>query len=212
MICPVCSEPKSFPYDEDKFRTYHLCSNCSLIYVPREKILSFQDEASRYDAHENDEDSLNYRDYLTQTAKGIWDIVGKKSKGLDFGCGKTVLLEKIFEGHGIEMDSYDLYFHPKEDIWKNKYDFIILSEVVEHLSHPTEVMKKLSKILNRHGRIFIKTKLYPPDPVTFHNWFYKRDMTHVQFFDYSSLAKLADLIGMQGPHKVGAPDLYEFKK
>lgn len=212
MNCPVCAEVKSLPYDEDKFRTYHLCSHCSLIYVPRDKILSFEEEAARYDAHQNDDTDPGYRNYLAATAEAIVEIVGKKAKGLDFGCGKTVLMQKIFESHGVEVDSYDLYFHPKEDIWEKKYDFIVLSEVVEHLSHPTEVMQRLAKRLNRHGRVFIKTKLYPPDPVTFHNWFYKRDMTHVQFFDYNSLETLGHLMGMKGPHKVGAPDLYEFKK
>lgn len=212
MQCPVCGSENWRLFDEDKFRTYHLCLVCSLIFVPREKILSFEEEAARYDAHENDESSPDYRAYLGKTAEAILAIVGKKAKGLDFGSGKTVLLEKIFESHGVEVDSYDLYFHPKEDIWKNKYDFIVLSEVVEHLSHPTEVMQKLARLIKGHGKIFIKTKLYPPDPVAFHNWFYKRDMTHVQFFDYNSMAKLADLMGMQGPHKVNAPDLYEFKK
>ena len=212
MNCPLCQKSDSTKYDEDKFRTYYLCQNCSLVFIPRESILPFAVEAARYDAHENDDDDANYRNYLAATANAISELIPKNSVGLDFGCGRTLVMAHIFESHGNKVDSYDLYFHPKEDIWDKKYDFIVLSEVVEHLSPPAEVMKRLSKLLKFHGKIFIKTKLYPPDPITFHNWFYKRDQTHVQFFDYDSMTKLGQIMKMKGPHKIAAPDLYEFTK
>lgn len=210
MSCPLCGEENLSLFDEDKFRSYYLCLKCSLISVPRDKILSFDDEATRYEAHENDEADAGYRDYLTKTAESIRTQVQKGRSGLDFGCGKTLLMAKILGTFGLAVDSYDLYFHPKTDIWDKKYDFILLSEVIEHLREPAEVMKQLAGILNPGGKIFIKTKLYPPDAHQFHNWFYKRDQTHVQFFDYSSLVKLGELMRMQGPHKLAAPDLFEF--
>lgn len=212
MNCPLCQGSEHVKYDEDKFRAYFLCRECSLIFVPRDKILPFKAEAERYEAHENDEDDPHYREYLSKTADAIRTVVGKNDHGLDFGCGKTRLMSMIFESHGIKVDSYDLYFHPKQEIWEKTYDFIILSEVVEHLSDPAGVMKKLAGLLKRKGHIFIKTKLYPPDPFSFNTWFYKRDQTHVQFFDYNSLVKLGELMKMKGPRATGAPDLFEFRK
>jgi hypothetical protein len=211
VICPLCSSPNSQLYHEDKFRTFHLCQDCSLVFVPREKILAFDEEAARYEAHENDEFDPGYRNYMEQTASGIRHHLPASAHGLDFGCGKTLILSKIFKSYGIDVDSYDLYFHPKEEIWSKKYDFVVLSEVIEHLKEPSSLMVRLSGILNPHGQIFVKTKLYPPEPEAFSNWFYKRDLTHVQFFSYGSLKTLADQMGMQGPLKGEAPDLYWFK-
>lgn len=211
MICPLCGEKNLSQFDEDKFRTYHLCLTCSLVSVPREKILPFDDEAKRYDAHENDASDTGYRAYLTQTAEAIRGRVSKKARGLDFGCGRTLLMAKILGSYGHHVDSYDLYFHPKEEVWKGKYDYILLSEVIEHLRDPAGVMLKLKELLSPGGFIFVKTKWYPPDSKSFHNWFYKRDQTHVQFFDYQSMKKLGEMLEMQGPDHLPAPDLYEFR-
>lgn len=212
MICPLCQGVNSIKYDEDKFRSYHLCHNCSLIFVPREKILSFELEAARYQAHQNEEEDPHYRHYLSQTALAIQQVVPQQCRGLDFGCGKTQLMAQIFKDLGHSVDSYDLYFHPREEIWSKSFDFIVLSEVLEHLSQPVEVMRKLSNLLTIKGKIFIKTKLYPANPLAFSSWFYKRDLTHVQFFDDHSLEKLGQLMNMKGPHRTVAPDLYEFTK
>src|SRR3712207_4288200 len=124
MNCPLCASPENVKYDEDKFRSYHLCGGCALIFVPRQMILPFDVEAARYEAHENDDDDPRYRDYLAKTAEAVLASVGKKVHGLDFGCGKTRLMSNIFESHGVQVDSYDLYFHPKQEIWNKTYDFI----------------------------------------------------------------------------------------
>lgn len=211
MNCPICLSSQNTKYDEDKFRSYFLCLECSLVFVPREKILSFSDEAQRYEAHENDEADDSYRKYLSETAEAAISRLAPGAQGLDFGSGKTTLMAKIFKSFGFSVDTYDLYFHPKEEIWNKKYDFIVLSEVIEHLKDPREVMQKLCGLLNPRGQFFIKTKLYPPDPFTFTTWFYKRDQTHVQFFDYNSLCKLGEFLNMKGPEKLPAPDLFGFK-
>jgi SAM-dependent methyltransferase len=210
MNCPLCSSERRALYSEDRLRKYLLCGDCYLVFVPRETILSFEAEAQRYDAHNNDE-GQEYRDYLTMTVEAVRPLIPRGARGLDFGCGKTTLMAKIFGSFGITVDSYDLYFHPKEEVFAESYDFIVLSEVIEHLRKPLEVMERLRSRLTPGGKIFIKTKLYSPNPAEFRDWFYKRDPTHVQFFNYESLNWLANRLGMQGPQKLGCPDLYEFK-
>ncbi|HXH32497.1 MAG TPA: class I SAM-dependent methyltransferase [Bacteriovoracaceae bacterium] len=209
MNCPICQSGAVSKYHEDKFRQYFLCSNCTLVFIPRESILAFADEAQRYEAHQNDDDEPDYISYLGKIVDSVRPELSKGSRGLDFGCGKTTLLEKLFEAHGIEMDSYDLYFHPTETVWKKNYNFIILSEVIEHLSDPTGVMRRLKKNLRFRGKFFIKTKLYPSHPEAFAQWYYKRDMTHVQFFSGESLYQLAGLLKMKGPKKL-SEDVFEF--
>lgn len=216
MSCPLCESLSATRYSEDKFRQYLLCGNCTLVYVPRDSILPFREEADRYEAHQNDDGEPDYVAYLTRIVDGIRPrlpkpkfLFSKPLRGLDFGCGKTTLLEKLFSAHDVEVDSYDLYFHPNESVWNRKYDFIVLSEVIEHLSDPRGVMLRLSKVLKGSGKFFIKTKPYPADPAVFDQWFYKRDMTHVQFFNHESLSQLAKLLKMAGPHKLG-DDIFEF--
>lgn len=206
MNCPLCQGSALRLFDKDKFRTYQLCSDCQLISVPRSELMSAEEEKARYDLHENDE-SDQYRAYLTSIAEIILPKISAGSKGLDFGCGKSLIMEKILEGHGLQVESFDLYFHPKNSVLELRYDFILLSEVIEHLCSPLEVMMGLKDKLSEGGRIFVKTKLYPPDAMAFHSWSYKRDPTHIQFFDFSSLKKLGEMMNLP-QLKVLGPDIF----
>ena len=208
--CPLCHSKACQFFDEDKFRKYFRCLTCSLVFVPRESILSITAEAERYEHHRNDENDINYRAYLSEIFHAIQPFIKKEQIGLDFGCGKTMLLAKIAAESGVIMDSYDLYFRPEEKIWEKKYDFVVMSEVIEHLSGPRDIMLRLKDLLLPKGQIFIKTKFYMPDQSAFKNWFYKRDLTHVQFFDLASMSRLSQLMDMEGPYEL-ASDLYQLK-
>lgn len=209
MNCPLCESSEAQDFAQDQFRPYFKCGKCSLVYIPREFVLKFDAEAERYQSHQNDERDLQYKKYLSHIVDGIKSTLKKSHVGLDFGCGKTKLLAQLIGEHGPQVDSYDLLFHPSIEIWSKKYDFIILSEVVEHLSDPRRDMLKLAGLLNPKGQIFIKTKIYPKDRGVFDQWFYKRDPTHVQFFDLESLTALGELLKMKGPKVLGT-DLFQF--
>ena len=206
MNCPLCLSRSLSLFDQDKLRSYQLCSDCRLISVPRDELISPSDEKARYDLHENDE-SDGYRAYLNSIADALLPQIPARSKGLDFGCGKSLLMEKILEGHGHTVESFDLYFHPKDSVLDETFDFILLSEVIEHLASPLEEMKKLRGKLREGGKIFLKTKLYPTDLLAFHSWSYKRDPTHIQFFEYSSLKKLGEMIDLPQLQVLG-PDIF----
>ena len=211
MICPLCLSQEHQEFDRDKNRSYQLCSNCTLVYVPREQLISSAEEKQRYDSHENSTDDPGYAAYLNNIADSMLPYLASGMKGLDFGCGRTTLLADLLEESHLTMNSYDLYFHPNEKVWEGRYDFIVLSEVIEHLSHPREIMKKLCSLLNEEGMIFIKTKFYPKDASIFKNWFYKRDKTHVQFFNEESFQFLVKEIELSSFERIG-DDLYLLKK
>lgn len=206
MNCPLCKSSDLKTFDRDKFRTYQLCSDCQLISVPRNELISADEEKARYDLHENDGND-EYRSYLTAIANTLLPKLSAQSKGLDFGCGKSLLMEKILESHGHSVESYDIYFHPKDGVLDEKFDFILLSEVIEHLAQPLEVMESLRGKLSTGGKIFLKTKLYPPDPMSFTSWSYKRDPTHIQFFSFGSLKKLGEMINLPQLDVLG-PDIF----
>ena len=212
MKGPLCLGKKNLLYDQDKHRSYNLCEDCELIFVSRDEILPAIDELKRYEAHQNEENDLHYQQYLQQIVDSSLPYLNVNAKGLDFGCGKTTLLAQNFKKQGLQVDSYDVFFHPSEEIFNKKYDFIVLSEVIEHLAHPRDVMEKLCRLLNPHGQFFIKTKLHPDDSNSFKNWFYKRDLTHVQFFNLKSFTFLAMLLEISGPKALNPHDLYLFAR
>lgn len=207
--CPLCLDHNTQEYSRDKFRSYFQCTHCELIFVPRSQLISPADEHARYQHHENAADDVYYQKYLQQIRDQILPTLKPSQRGLDFGCGGTELLGELFQSKNFEVDSYDLYFFPREEIWNKKYHFIILSEVIEHLRDPLTEMQKLTQLLLPQGKIFIKTKLHPGDKSLFDNWFYKRDNTHVQFFNQTSLKELAKQLKMEGPIMLGE-DLSQF--
>jgi hypothetical protein len=175
-----------------------------LVFVPRNEIISSEQEKNRYDQHQNNKDD-KYFTYLNGIVSSILPYIKKDSRGLDFGCGSTTLFSDILREHGFQSDSYDIYYHPKQEVWNRKYDFITLSEVIEHLHDPYDTIKRLTCLLNSNGIIFIKTKFLNED-IDFSNWYYKRDLTHIQFFNQKSMGILAHQFGFK-VIKVGL-DLY----
>lgn len=203
MSCPLCSSALFQIFDTDKIRQYCQCEQCSMIYVPRSELISLAEEEKRYDSHENAADDSTYVAYLAGTRDQVLPFLSAHQRGLDFGCGKTELLSQLFAEYGHLVDSYDIFFQPREEIWRRTYDFIILSEVIEHLREPLETMKVLRSLLKAQGQIFIKTKFHPSSKEEFKNWFYKRDKTHIQFFNPSSMNFLGSVLGASGVEFLG---------
>lgn len=205
--CPLCLNSETSSYSEDKLRAYLICTSCQLVFVSRDHLISFEAEKERYEAHENNEQDPGYVNYLQSICDEIVPHLNPVSKGLDFGCGRTTILANLLKKSRHEMDSYDAYFLKNELIWDKSYDFIILSEVLEHLRGPRQEMRQLAGLLNPGGKIFIKTKFRPATSEQFDQWFYKRDSTHIQFFNLESMQYLKNFLGMSNVRMIGA-DLY----
>lgn len=199
MSCPLCLSRDEELFSQDKQRSYQLCRSCGLVFVPRTELVSLSAEKDRYESHENSETDDGYRKYLGTIADAIRKEVGPSDHGLDFGSGKTKLLAELLSPNPVE--SYDVYFHPDDSLLQKKYDFIVMSEVIEHLRDPRETMESLR---NLSRKFFIKTKWYP-EKEKFSEWFYKRDITHVQFFNETSF----NALGFKSWKKIGG-DLYLF--
>lgn len=206
--CPLCQTSSTSDFSADQFRSYRICAECKLIYVPRSQLISPEAEKKRYDSHQNSAQGLGYQRYLSQIAELLIPQLASGSRGLDFGCGSSTLMADIFGTRGFFVDSYDLYYHRREIIWEQTFDFIILSEVIEHLRDPLETMLALKTRLKPGGSFFIKTALAPESKEDFDLWFYKRDSTHVQFFQLMSLEILLERLQMSSL-KVLAKDLFQ---
>ncbi len=74
---------------------------------------------------------------------------------------------------------------------QQQYDFIVASEVVEHLHYPRQELDRLWSCLKPNGLLGIMTKRVI-DQEAFSRWHYKSDPTHVCFFSTETFRWLAD--------------------
>ena len=188
LTCPLCHDTVSTqPFHTDSHRDFMKCSECELIFVHPKFLLNKEEEKSRYDLHMNCSDDPSYRRFLSQILPPVFRFITHDSCGLDFGSGPEPSLQKLFQEHGYHIRIYDPFYAPDASVLKKKYDFIMATEVVEHLYTPLKTLNMVWNCLKPNGILAIMTQTHPPD---FSNWWYKNDKTHVSFFSQKSFSFL----------------------
>lgn len=84
----------------------------------------------------------------------------KKIDIVDISETSLKMTKKIigFDGEKINYTNKDIFDYDDS----NKYDFIVLGEVLEHLDEPKQILIKLSKLLNPGGLLWITTPTNSP--------------------------------------------------
>ena len=136
MTCPLCLSKYCSEFYKDKFREYLQCNNCEFVFVPSQYHLSDSDEKERYDTHNNNPKDPRYRKFLSQLTQPLSDLLSYGSHGLDFGCGPGPTLSLMLEDEGHQVDLYDKYYVKDLSVFNKEFDFVTLTEVIEHLSDP----------------------------------------------------------------------------
>jgi hypothetical protein len=183
--CPLCLCTAIKSYHRDTWRQYLQCTQCELVFVAREHLLSREQERAEYDLHENHPDDPGYQHFLSRLAAPLRERIAAGSCGLDFGCGSGPALAKMLREDGYDVALYDSFYVPDESVFSSRYDFICATEVVEHLHRPGAELDRLWSLLVPGGWLGVMTKLVQ-GPEAFRNWHYIRDRTHVCFFSESS--------------------------
>lgn len=169
---------------------YFLCETCDLVFVGSEFHLQPEEEQSRYDFHENDLEDPGYRKFLNRLAQPMLSHIPPGASGLDFGCGPGPLLKQIFEEAGHTMAVYDPFYANNPTVLDTNYDFISASEVAEHLFNPGHELSRLFGMLSPGGVLGLMTSLRGND-ISFPDWHYIRDDTHVVFYSPRTMDWLA---------------------
>lgn len=190
--CPLCKFESTNLYHKDKKRLYYQCSNCFLVFVPKQFHVSKDDEKREYDLHENSPDDLGYRKFLSRIAIPIINRVNPSSEGLDFGCGPGPTLSLMLEEQGLNVKLFDLYYYFDESVFNKKYDFITATEVFEHLRDPAFEIERLFASLKNSGLLGIMTKLVL-NKEAFSKWHYTHDQTHITFFSKETFIYISKL-------------------
>tara|TARA_R110002073_G_scaffold123819_10_gene267942 strand:- start:116179 stop:116862 length:684 start_codon:yes stop_codon:yes gene_type:complete len=188
--CPLCGEAVSEEFWRDRRREYLRCQVCSLVWVPSRFHVSAEAEQAEYELHQNDPSDIGYRNFLGRLATPLLARLSTGASGLDFGAGPGPTLSIMMREKGYSVDTYDLYFNPDAAVFKNTYDFITATEVVEHLRDPGAELRRLFAMLRPGGVLAIMTKL-ALGPAEFSTWHYKNDKTHIVFFSAATFLWLA---------------------
>lgn len=181
MTCPLCSQDsKLIPVDGPLHRKYFQCSNCWLIFLDRQLLLSESDEKNRYLLHDNGPEQTGHVSFLKRALEPVKHELSPEKAYLDFGCGPVPTLSEMLQrDYGVRCDIYDPLFFP--DLPDEKYDFIFVIECIEHFFNPSKEFPVLKSLLNPGGQLVIMTEPWT-SLETFKTWYYPKDPTHVSFY------------------------------
>ncbi|TVU69184.1 class I SAM-dependent methyltransferase [Cobetia crustatorum] len=190
--CPLTGKRPSA--DE---RDYLRCNVCHLLYLAPSQRLDAQAERDVYDQHENDPDDPRYRRFLTRLFSPMRERLPEEASGLDFGCGPGPALARMFVEVGHPMALYDLYYHADPTPLARQHDFIVATEVIEHLYDPRAVFRQWLKCLKPGGLLGVMTQPAFDDHEALRRWHYLRDPTHVCLFSPATFQWLANEHGLE---------------
>ena len=172
------------------------CLECDFVFVPSQYHLSQSEERKRYDTHNNNPEDPRYRQFLSQLTEPLNEIISSDSCGLDFGCGPGPTLSLMMQEKGHQMDLYDKFYARNQSVFEKSFDFITLTEVLEHLCDPVFELERLASILKSKGILAVMTQTLTQD-IDFKSWYYKNDPSHIGFYNDKSLTCLAVLLELE---------------
>jgi len=194
--CKLCGSRALFPIDAPDGRYYH-CPQCHLIFADARTIPAPENERRRYLEHDNSHENKGYVAMFERfIAQLVTPYVSENADVLEFGCGPVPVLADLLAARGFAVDVYDPYFYPQPLDEEKPYDLITATEVFEHLQHPHETIKRLKTHLKANGCLAVMT-LFHPGPGEFADWWYRRDLTHISFYNSHTLDWIAGHFGLQ---------------
>lgn len=201
--CIICGAKGEFLYQaETQSPVYYRCDNCSCVYEDEQYFISADEEKKRYDTHNNDVEDVRYQNFVSPVVRQVKKYYNPQSIGLDFGAGSGPVITKLLKDEAYQLDLYDPYYYPNNELNENHYDYIVCCETMEHFYHPIDEFKWIKRLLKNGGMFFGKTKMIPNtvDYAYFNGFGYKNDPTHVVFYAENTLQKIKDILDFTDFH------------
>jgi len=100
---------------------------------------------------------------------------------LDVGCGEMPYLS-LFEPHTREVVGMDTWDNPRASLQgpieaipapDASFDVVLCAQVLEHVAHPAQGIRELSRVTRPGGRVLLSTHgatVYHPNPVDLWRW------------------------------------------
>ena len=190
LDCPVCCATEVRHLDRIDGRDYWRCAACEASFVDPSQRLGREAEYAVYLQHENDPADARYRGFLSKLADPLLARLQPGSRVLDYGCGPGPALAAMLGEAGHETRVYDPFFCPDRDALAQSYDAITCTEVAEHFHHPAEEFDRLDALLRPGGWLAVMT-CFQTEDVSFADWHYRKDPTHVVFYREATFQMIA---------------------
>lgn len=184
-LCPLCSGSGDIFYKFKK-HLYFQCTNCSGIFMDERLRPEASEEKLRYEEHINDVENKGYQKFVSPITSAVLNNFSTTDKGLDFGAGTGPVISKLLKDKDYSLVQYDPFFHNYPELLKNKYNYIVCCEVMEHFYHPKKEFELLQGLLQSKGKLFCMTDLWN-ESIYFHSWYYKNDQTHVFIYHKNTI-------------------------
>lgn len=190
--CPLCQSIKVQQIEGIETPLYYRCFVCKLIFIDDAFIPSPEAEKARYDQHHN---SLENEGYVTMFRQflqnSVFPYAKKGATTLDFGSGPVPVLQHLLEEYGYPTDIYDYYYAPHPVYDGKQYDLITSTETIEHIADAKGLWEFFVQHLREGGILSIMTLFYPPVE-QFPKWWYRRDPTHIRFYQPDTFAWISE--------------------
>jgi SAM-dependent methyltransferase len=191
--CRLCSFSADFCFNYLNRKYFH-CQRCSALFLSPANYILPEEERKRYLEHNNDVNDSGYQKFVGPIIAKVEEKFSKKAKGLDFGAGTGPVAAKLLGDRGYSIKLYDPFFWNNPQALKEKYDFIICCETIEHFHFPAKEFRLLKSLLKPKGILFCMTDLYSEE-INFKKWYYKNDPTHVFFYHKKTFSWIKLKIG-----------------
>lgn len=188
MKCRVCGSETRSEYDNQTKVDYYFC-DCGFIF--KDRIMDGEVEFEHYSKHNNTMENEGYVNMFEKFLSKVDEyLVGPNM--LDFGCGPGPVLAELLKRRGYKVKTYDKYFNHDADYDMFLYNTIVSTEAIEHFDDPIKELKKMRELLVPKGRLIIQT-MFIQQP--FMEWWYRRDYTHISFFDVNVFELIGRMLG-----------------
>lgn len=193
--CPLCDQ-KSNTFFQDPLHHFFMCDQCGGIFRDRDQFLTKTAEKKRYLHHISSMEDTGYYQFISPIIDEVVSSFPVDSLGLDFGCGHTPVLSRHLSNEGFKMVEYDPIFFNDKSALKNKYNFIVACEVVEHFYNPFDEFKRLHDLLKPEGTLICKTHPFEKK-IDFASWYYKNDPSHVFIYQRKTFEWIKEFLGFK---------------
>lgn len=170
------------------------CKDCEFLFKDPKYWPTPKQEKARYEKHQNGNEG--HLQFLSPMIEFVGSLYSTKSIGLDWGSGPVPVLAEALSKKGIQMDHYDPFFYPTRPLNHKKFDFITLTEVIEHVFDPRLFVNDLTSRLKPSGKLFVMTEPYPGIK-ELGSWSYRRDLTHVGFYCEKVFLKFSEIFHLE---------------